>query len=121
MKEWQMAFLAKCWNLFSLSDSTRRVHEQIKEVNQPSFFENEKQKLNEIRSLIDNGKHDEALHAVLQDFAHKDGIRYFNKIRYLESDDKVELNHTTVGGVIKGFKYIYVNGTLKHDVSTILS
>lgn len=93
----QSVFLQKCRNFISFStNSTRRVQEQIKEVNQPSFFEDEKQKVNEIRDLIANGGHDEALRQVLQDFAHEDGIRYFNRIRYVENGNE-QITDAAVG------------------------
>lgn len=52
----------------------------------PEFFEEEKRKISEIRKLIKKGKHDEALNALLNDFASSDGIQYFNRIKHLEEE-----------------------------------
>ena len=97
IKEGRPAF-GKYRNLFSLSNSTRKVQDQINQVSRPTFFDGEKQKVNGIRRLIDNGGHEEALRLVLQDFAHEDGISYFNRIRYLENDDTEKLIETPMVG-----------------------
>ena len=62
--------------------------EQLKSVNQPTFFEDEKEKVKKIKSLLECGKQEVALSQLLDDFANEDGIRYFNRIRYFDDQNQ---------------------------------
>jgi hypothetical protein len=61
-------------------------HKQLDEVTGPAFFEEEKLKIEMIKSLVKSGtgKRD-ALNALLNDFDSDNGIQYFNKIRWSEN------------------------------------
>lgn len=85
-------------NLLTFSSSKENVQEQVRKVNRSSFFEDEKAKVKKIKTLLNNGKHDQALGELLEDFANEDGIQYFNKIRHVEGQNNSnDSPDTTVG------------------------
>ncbi len=72
-------------NAFSKLRLVDNGQNQLKQVNGPAFFEDEKLKIQTIKSLVKNGKYDDALNALLNDFDSDNGIQYFNKIRWSEN------------------------------------
>ena len=77
----EMPFLESLLAVLPFTKQAKRSKKLLETVNHPSYFTNEKKKVERIEHLLQSGKYDEALTQLVMDTDTDNPIQYFNRIR----------------------------------------
>ena len=76
-----LSFLQLLLAALPFTKANKELRDTLDNVNNQSFYDNESKRVFELKNLVKEGKHEEALSSLLSETNVENPLQYFNKIR----------------------------------------